>query len=68
MYPLKFRFHKCGGWKMSKLYISMYHYTRDLGHSRYPKIKGLDKPLFHQQIEFLRIIFLLSQWSRCWMQ
>lgn len=39
---------------MSKLYISMYHYTRDLGHSRYPKIKGLDKPLFHQQIEFLK--------------
>jgi hypothetical protein len=27
---------------MSKLYISMYHYTRDLVHSRYPQIKGLD--------------------------
>ena len=25
-----------------KLYISMYHYTRDLGHSCYPEIKGLD--------------------------
>lgn len=39
---------------MSKLYISMYHYTRDLVHSRYPEIKGLDKPLFRQQIEFMK--------------
>lgn len=39
---------------MSKLYISMYHYTRDLVHSRYPKIKGLDYALFRQQIEFLK--------------
>lgn len=38
---------------MSKLYISMYHYTRDLVHSRYPEIKGMDKPLFRQQIEFM---------------
>lgn len=27
---------------MCKLYIAMYHYTRDLKHSRYPLIKGLD--------------------------
>ena len=39
---------------MSKLYISMYHYTRDLTHSRYPEIKGLDKPLFRQQIEYMK--------------
>lgn len=39
---------------MSKLYISMYHYTRDLVHSRYPEIKGLDYVLFRQQIEFLK--------------
>ncbi len=39
---------------MSKLYISMYHYTRDLVHSRYPEIKGMDKPLFRQQIEFMK--------------
>lgn len=39
---------------MSKLFISMYHYTRDLVHSRYPEIKGLDKPLFRQQIEFMK--------------
>lgn len=39
---------------MSKLYISMYHYTRDLVHSRYPKIKGLDSSLFRQQIEYMR--------------
>lgn len=37
---------------MNKLYISMYHYTRDLKHSRYPDIKGLDVSLFRQQIEF----------------
>jgi peptidoglycan/xylan/chitin deacetylase (PgdA/CDA1 family) len=39
---------------MSKLYISMYHYTRDLKHSRYPEIKGLDVSLFRQQIEFMK--------------
>lgn len=37
---------------MSKLYISMYHYTRDLQHSRYPEIKGLDLPLFKKQLDF----------------
>ena len=37
---------------MSKLYISMYHYTRDLKHSRYPEIKGLDLNLFKQQLDF----------------
>lgn len=39
---------------MGKLYISMYHYTRDLRHSRYPEIKGLDISLFRQQIEFMK--------------
>ncbi len=37
---------------MSKLYIPMYHYTRDLIHSRYPEIKGLDLELFKQQLDF----------------
>lgn len=32
----------------------MYHYTRDLKHSRYPEIKGLDQSLFRQQIEFMK--------------
>jgi peptidoglycan/xylan/chitin deacetylase (PgdA/CDA1 family) len=32
----------------------MYHYTRDLKHSRYPEIKGLDISLFRQQIEFMK--------------
>ena len=36
------------------LYISMYHYTRDLIHSRYPDIKGMDVNLFRNQIEFLK--------------
>lgn len=39
---------------MSRLYIVMYHYTRDLVHSRYPKIKGLDINLFREQIAFLK--------------
>jgi len=38
--------------EMNKLYISMYHYTRDLKHSRYPEIKGLDLELFKQQLNF----------------
>jgi peptidoglycan/xylan/chitin deacetylase (PgdA/CDA1 family) len=37
-----------------KLYIVMYHYTRDLIHSRYPNIKGLDKQIFRQQIDFMK--------------
>lgn len=37
---------------MSKLYIVMYHYVRDLKNSRYPEIKGLDYKLFKQQIQF----------------
>ncbi|MBQ7680223.1 MAG: polysaccharide deacetylase family protein [Butyrivibrio sp.] len=39
---------------MSKLTIAMYHYTRDLTHSRYPEIKGLDLPLFREQIAFFK--------------
>ena len=41
------------------LYIAMYHYVRDLGNSRYPKIKGLDWSLFRQQIEFMKKHFNL---------
>ena len=37
---------------MGKLHIVMYHYTRDLRHSRYPKIKGLDLELFKEQIQW----------------
>jgi len=39
---------------MGRLYISMYHYTRDLVHSRYPEIKGMDKMQFRHQIEFMK--------------
>lgn len=42
---------------MSELYISMYHYTRDLKHSRYPEIKGLDVNLFKEQIAFMKSNF-----------
>lgn len=41
----------------SKLYISMYHYVRDLKNSRYPEIKGLDYQLFKKQLEFFRYNF-----------
>ena len=33
--------------------IVMYHYIRDLQHSRYPRIRGLDVSLFEKQIKFL---------------
>lgn len=39
---------------MNKLYIAMYHYTRDLVHSRYPQIKGMDISLFRQQLEYMK--------------
>ncbi len=35
-------------------YIVMYHYVRDLKHSRYPEIRGLDVELFRQQIAFFK--------------
>lgn len=39
---------------MSKqLNFIMYHYVRDLAKSEYPTIKGLDKALFVEQIEYL---------------
>ena len=37
---------------MSKLYIVMYHYVRDLRNSRYPGIKGLDYDIFKKQIAY----------------
>lgn len=39
------------------LYIVMYHYVRDLKHSRYPEIKGLDVERFREQIAFLQSAF-----------
>ena len=37
-----------------KLTVVMYHYVRDLKHSRYPGIKGCDIRLFKEQIKFLQ--------------
>ena len=34
--------------------IIKYHYVRDLKHSRYPAIKGLDFALFKEQVEYLK--------------
>lgn len=42
---------------MNNLNIVTYHYTRDLSHSRYPNIKGLDIPLFREQIYFFKSNF-----------
>ena len=50
---LSIRLTSIGG-KMRKLYIVMYHYVRDLKHSRYPEIKGLDFELFKNQIRYLK--------------
>lgn len=36
------------------LTIVMYHYVRDLQHSRFPRIKGLDLPAFRGQLDYLR--------------
>lgn len=41
------------------IYIIMYHYVRDLKHSRYPDIKGMDIELFRQQIDFLKTNFTI---------
>ncbi len=38
---------------MGQLFIVMYHYVRDLAHSRYPQIKGLDTALFREQLDYL---------------
>jgi len=38
----------------NKLYIAMYHYTRDLKNSRYPEIKGMDYALFKKQLDFFK--------------
>jgi len=38
---------------MSKITIVMYHYVRDLKHSRYPEIKGLDVGLFKEQLQYI---------------
>jgi peptidoglycan/xylan/chitin deacetylase (PgdA/CDA1 family) len=37
----------------TKVTVVMYHYVRDLQHSRYPEIKGLDIAAFKEQIEYL---------------
>jgi len=39
---------------VSKLYIAMYHYVRDLKNSRYPEIKGMNISAFKQQIAFFK--------------
>lgn len=47
------------GEKMSDLMIAMYHYTRDLQHGRYPRIKGMDIGLFREQLLFFKEHFCI---------
>lgn len=42
---------------MDQLYVSMYHYTRDLDHSRYPEIKGMNVSLFRKQLDYYKNYF-----------
>lgn len=44
---------------MNKVYVSMYHYVRNLEHSRYPEIKGMNMSVFRQQIEYLKNNFAI---------
>ena len=37
-----------------ELYTAMYHYTRDLKHSRFPEIRGMDYDLFAKQLDFFK--------------
>lgn len=43
-----------GDFELKKLYVSMYHYTRDLKHSRYPAIKGMEYFAFEKQLRFFK--------------
>ena len=36
------------------LTIVMYHYVRDLRHSRYPEIKGLSRDEFAEQVQYIK--------------
>ncbi|MFA6447572.1 MAG: polysaccharide deacetylase family protein [Patescibacteria group bacterium] len=38
---------------MPRTTIVMYHYVRDLAHSRYPEIKGLEVGLFKEQLRYI---------------
>ncbi|MFH1916021.1 MAG: polysaccharide deacetylase family protein [Nanoarchaeota archaeon] len=37
----------------NRVSIIMYHYVRDLAHSKYPEIKGLDVSLFKEQLHYI---------------
>lgn len=38
----------------NRVTIVMYHFVRDLKHTRYPEIKGLDSAAFVEQIEYIK--------------
>ena len=43
---------------MNSLTIVMYHYVRELKHSRYPEIKGLTVEHFKEQIAYLKKYYI----------
>ncbi len=43
----------------TKVSIIMYHYVRDLKHSRYPEIKGLRIEHFREQLEYIRKYYVI---------
>ena len=45
----------------SPLSIVMYHYVRDLEHSRYPGIKGLPLDLFVEQLDYLQRHYVVTR-------
>ncbi|HKJ46734.1 MAG TPA: polysaccharide deacetylase family protein [Balneolales bacterium] len=50
---------------MNSLTVIMYHYVRDLKHSKYPNIKGLDISHFYSQISYLKHHYQFVTISEC---
>lgn len=50
---------------MSKVTIVMYHYVRDLEHSRFPQIKGLTVESFKNQIRYLKKHYTFVTMQQC---
>lgn len=50
---------------MSKVTIIMYHYVRDLKHSRFPEIKGLPIDSFKEQIDYLSKHYTFVTMQQC---
>ncbi len=47
--------------------IVMYHYVRDLEHSRFPAIKGLSLQRFHRQLDYIQAHYTPVKVEDSWM-